>query len=201
MPLMLDLYSGLGGASEAMLDAGWTVHRIENNMRFHALHGETPIPSTIVGDALALRPAWLRSLGPIDLLWASPPCTDFSNAYGAPGPVAARAGEVFKPDMRLIMKAVHIRDEYEPRFWCFENVIGAIPHFRPLLGEPSIIIGPFVLWTNLPNIVVDYSFEHSKESVDTWSSNPLRANIKAKIPIEISRAVLSAALSPTLEDF
>ena len=29
---VLDLFSGLGGASEAMLSNGWEVQRIENNM-------------------------------------------------------------------------------------------------------------------------------------------------------------------------
>jgi site-specific DNA-cytosine methylase len=194
--LMIDLYSGLGGASEAFVEADWTVYRIEKESMFCPNHGEHPIPHTIIGDACALRPAWLRSLGPIDLLWASPPCRDFSNAYSAPGPVAAREGRDFKPDMTLIMKAVAIRDQYEPHFWCFENVVGAIPHFRPLLGEPTQIIGPFVLWHNLPTIAMDYAFEHTKGNA--WPS-PLRPWVKAKLPIELSRAVLDAALSPTLE--
>ena len=32
LPVMIDLFSGLGGASEAFVRDGWTVIRIENNM-------------------------------------------------------------------------------------------------------------------------------------------------------------------------
>lgn len=44
--------------------------------------------------------------------------------------------------------------------------------FYPLLGEPSQIIGPFVLWSNLPFIDVGYNFEHSKYDDDPGSHNP-----------------------------
>jgi hypothetical protein len=137
----------------------------------------------------------------LTLFWASPPCTEFSQAYAAPGPVAARAGEDFEPDMSILEAVLELKRRWEPKYWCIENVIGAIPHFRPYLGEPSQIIGPFVLWHNLPNIAVDYSFSHSKADQDTWSSNPLRANLKGKVPLEISEAVRLAAQSPTLGEF
>ena len=196
--VMIDLYSGLGGASQAMLDAGWDVRRFDNNGRLR------DVPRTWIGDILDI-PAdrlfrFVHNRTPT-LLWASPPCVEFSRAYGAPGPIAEREGREFNPDLTLFKKAIELRDSLQPKFWCFENVIGAIPHIRPLLGEPTQIIGPFVLWTNLPMIAMDADFEHRKQDHDTWSSNPLRANIKAKIPLELSKAVMKSALSPTLEDF
>lgn len=197
-PIMLDLCSGLGGASQAFHDAGWDCRRFDNNKAFR------DIPRTWIGDLLDITPHRLHRFvheKRVELLWASPPCLEFSNAYGAPGPTAAREGRPFQPDLSLFEKCIEIRDEMKPKFWCFENVVGAISHLEPLLGPPTQIIGPFVLWTNLPHIAMDPSFEHRKEDHDTWSSNPLRANIKAKIPLELSKAVLAAASSPTLEDF
>lgn len=130
-----------------------------------------------------------------------PPCRDFSRAFNAPAPTAQRLGEEFEPDMSILHAIIELRRRWEPRFWCIENVIGAIPHFTPLLGEPSQIIGPFVLWSNLPFIDVGYNFEHSKYDEDPGSHNPLRANYRAKIPFELSEAVMKAAQCPTLEDF
>ena len=43
---MLDLFSGLGGASEAFLQNGWEIKRIENNM---LLKG---VPNTTIMDVV-----------------------------------------------------------------------------------------------------------------------------------------------------
>jgi len=190
--MMLDLYSGFGGASEAFVKAGWEVHRMDNNPAFRK------IPHTLYGDVCALRPAWVRSIGPIDLLWASPPCLDFSLAYNAPGPKAARAREPFEPDMTLIKKAISIRDRYEPRYWCFECVVGAIMHFEPFLGPPTQIIGPFVLWHNLPQIIIPKETKFDSKTALQERDNPLRPNLRARVPLFLSEAVLEAVMTPTL---
>ena len=196
---MVDLYSGLGGASEAFhRSEDWEVLRIENNEELLGF-----VPNTWFHDVPELLNAnkWRAVQGSPTLLWASPPCTDFSQAYAAPGPKAKREGVVFHPDMTLIQAAIDLRELWKPKFWCFENVIGAIPYFEPLLGEPTQIVGPFVLWHNLPNIILPAGFSHRKEDQDTWSSNPLRANLKGRLPLELSEAVMEAASLPTLGDY
>jgi len=68
MPSCLDLYAGLGGASEAMVDARWEVIRVENNPAL------SDVPHTKIADA-----SWaygLLSHEKFDLVWASP--TTFS---------------------------------------------------------------------------------------------------------------------------
>jgi len=193
--VMVDVCSGLGGASESPLQNGWDVYRIDNNPAL------AHIERTSLCDITAIRPHWLASKRPIDLFWASVPCLEFSTGYAAPGPKAARAGEDFEPDLTLLKKAIEIRDNLHAKWWVFENVRGSIKHFAPLLGEPSRIIGPFVLWTNLPTLDIPYDFEHLKKDHDTWSDDPMRSNKLAKIPFEISDAVRIAAECPTLEDF
>lgn len=196
MRYMLDLFSGLGGASEAMIqDDDWSVLRVENNPLL------SEVPNTVIMTVqqfrakasmyAAIKPAW-DELETIDLIWASPPCTEFSNAYDAPGPRAKRAGIPFSPDLSLVREAKAIIDTLQPKFWAIENVAGSIKHLTPILGEPRLIAGPFVLWGNFPLFSLPSGWKHSKFEKDTWSSDPLRANKRAKVPIQVSSALKSA---------
>mgnify|MGYP003627900018 FL=1 len=180
MKQMIDLFSGLGGASEGFLVDGWSVNRYENN----PLLGN--VPFTTLCD---LRHPLPSVPGDAFFIWASPPCDEFSNAFSAPAPLAKREGRDFEPSLELVKRAMAIIEELNPTYWCIENVVGAIKHFEPLLGEPRQIIGPFVLWGNFPLIDVDRFNTHTKAGVDVWSTDPLRKNKKGKIPIELSSAV------------
>jgi len=192
MTSMLDLYSGLGGASEAFIEAGCHVIRVDNNR-------DLEVRNTVYADAsYAFN---LVSDEKFDLIWASPPCLEFSGAFLAPAPTALREGRPFSPDLRDVHKAHEIIKWLKPRYWVIENVAGSIRHLEPILGEPSQIIGSFVLWHNLPRIVVCRDFKHSKYDNDPGQHDPLRSNKRAKIPIEISRAVLEAVRLPTLENW
>jgi hypothetical protein len=195
---MIDLYSGLGGASEAQVQSPeWTVLRVENNP---LLSG---VPHTLDIDVKELTYNQILSAGinpgEIDLLWASPPCLEFSRAFDAPGPRAKREGIDFNPDLSLVQAALDWVGELSPKWWCIENVIGSIPYFAEIGLEPKQIIGPFVLygrfpWLPLTRYQIQDLRSHKKDN-DTWSSDPLRANKKAKIPIEISRAMMKSVES------
>ncbi len=188
MRLMIDLFSGLGGASEAMYQSDeWSVLRYDNNPNLGY------VPATTICD---LKEFQIKCRHEIELIWASPPCQDFSNAYDAPRPAARRAGEDFEADLSLVKRAIEIIDELKPRYWIIENVIGAIKHFEPFLGPPRQIIGSFVLWGNMPFLHVD-NFNHTKTGVDPGGSNPLRSNVRAKIPLELSQALRRAVESQT----
>ena len=183
MKLMIDLFSGLGGASESFaLSPEWSVLRYENNPLLE------DVPFTTICDLTNFD---IHIRHQVELIWASPPCTEFSQAYGAPAPKAQREGRDFEPSLDLVKRAVEIIEELNPKYWVIENVVGAIKHFEPILGPPRQIIGPFVLWGNMPYLHVE-GFEHTKASVDVWSGNPLRANIKGKIPLDLSDALRRA---------
>lgn len=186
MPTVLDLCSGLGGASEAFAQAGWTVIRIENNPEL------SYVPFTKALNVLDWE-EWIdATVERVDLVWASPPCTEFSLAYGAPKPTAQRAGLDFKPDMSIFQACLDIIDYLKPKHWVIENVHGAVGQFGKVIGEYHQKIGPFYLWGNFPRIVLPYTFRHMKSQNDVWSDNPLRANLKAIIPFEISFALLES---------
>ena len=93
--VMLDLYSGTGGASEAFrLDDSWRVIRVENDPQF------SEVPDTVIQDA-----SWAFNLlaeEKFELLWASFPCTEFSR-LDQPW-TRAKLPPGFKPDMTEALK-------------------------------------------------------------------------------------------------
>lgn len=190
MKHMLDLFSGFGGASEAMVqDGNWSVLRIENNP---LLGG---VPYTIIDDVkniLAnLKGPCFDLTKKIDLIWASPPCRDFSSGYSSPKSIWCREYgiESYEPNMELLEVAMEIIEKVKPKYWVIENVVGAIRYFEEYLGEPRQIIGPYVLWGNFPILDCNPEMIIPKSGKDVHSSNPLRSNYKAKVDIHISRTL------------
>jgi hypothetical protein len=190
----LDLFSGLGGASQAFVDDfdNWTVLRIDNNP---LLGG---VPFTIIEDVNNVIPRMNLDVNEItntiDCIWASPPCRDFSSGYNSPKSTWSREHglESYKPDMSLLTCALDIIEIVKPKYWIIENVVGSIRYFREFLGEPRQIIGPYVLWGNFPLLDVDSSQLVAKKNKDVHSSNPLRSNYKAKVDYAISSALKDA---------
>jgi hypothetical protein len=188
MKIMIDLFSGLGGASEAFIqDPNYSVLRYDNNPAFENL------PGTTICDLLNYE---IKIRHDIDLIWASPPCLEFSTAYSAPKSVAQRAGIEYKPNLDLVKRAIEIIEDLEPKYFVIENVAGASKDFEALLGKPRQIVGCFFLWGNFPLIHVDRDFEHLKADNDDRHSE-LRSNIRAKIPLEISEGIKEAIENQT----
>ena len=193
MQTMVDLFSGLGGASEAFLMAGWHVMRIDNNPLFSDIDSEYFVPSTINAD---LSKTLLKGVGGgVDFLWASPPCYDFSNAHSAPRAIAAREQrlEEYEPDMTLLENTIEMIEEIKPKYWCIENVVGAIRYFEPYLGKPNITVGPYVLWGNFPPGIFQMPDGYSKRIAgDAARWSPIRSNHRAKVPLWLSQQMLDA---------
>jgi len=190
MKHMVDLYSGLGGASEAFVDANWNVLRIENNPLMSA------VPHTVIDDVKSIRDNvtsnWL--VPKIDLIWASPPCTEFSGGYASPKSIASRTIGLdnYEPDMSLLEAAMDIIEIVKPKYWVIENVVGSIRYFAEYLGEPRQIIGPYVLWGNFPLLDCNSEMIIPKKFKDTNSRDPLRSNRRAKVDYAISQALLDS---------
>jgi hypothetical protein len=202
MPRMLDLCSGLGGASEAFVRAGWEVVRIDNNPLLAKPTSGYYVPYTIEDDILLTDlsegTAWFWMGLEYDFIWASPECVEFSNAYASPKSKAARNGEEYEPDMSLVRACHYIIKKLNPKYWVMENVAGARPYISEELGMPPWqIVGPFFLWGRFPMLIFEHDWTHTKASVDTNSSHELRANHKAKIPLELSEAFLDAVSNQT----
>lgn len=188
---VLDLFSGLGGASEAFVRSGDEVLRIENNVLLK------DVPHTHLMDVVDLH-AFLAeyAVGRTDysLVWASPPCLEFSNAYNAPKAIAHREGREHNPSTALVEAALDIIELLNPEWWVIENVRGACPWLNPILGEPRQVIGSLVLWGRFPHLIMPEDYAHRKQDVDQRHS-PIRANIRAKVPLPVSEALRRAITS------
>lgn len=187
MRRMVDLYAGLGGASEDFLRQGdhrWEVLRIDNNELLQE------VPNMMIADLTATDWAINAHWYNCDLVWASPPCLDFSQGYNAPGPVAKRNGQDFEPDLEPLRAAVRWIKILKPKYWVIENVAGASKIFSKELGvnAPMQIIGPYFLWGNFPWIAMPRSWNRKEGKTQDWNiGDPLRANKRALVDLEVSK--------------
>ena len=191
MKHFLDLFAGLGGASEAFVQDldNWSVLRIDNNLLLQ------DVPYMVIDDILVRQ----HNLVPnpdhkIDVIWASPPCTEFSGGFNSPKSKAARSPgglDAYEPDMSYLEATMRIIEIVRPKYWIIENVVGSIRYFAEYLGEPRQIVGPYVLWGNFPMLTVDKSKLDNKQDRDS-TPHPLRSNRRAKVSFEVSRALKDA---------
>jgi len=172
MPLMVDLFSGLGGASQAMKEKGWEVIRVDINPE---------CDPDLVMDVREFLGYWkLHDGRSPDLLWASPPCDEFSRAE-KPWYEEDRPS---RESIELVKVVFDIVREVKPRFWILENVRGA----QRWLGKAPYHVGAFYLWGWFPfyKINLPHSIGYFKEKL---FPSPDRKALRAKIPRELSLAV------------
>jgi len=192
MKKMLDLCAGFGGQSEAFLRGGWEILRIDNNPLL------SEVEEMVIMDLFdqAFDDVWAAK-EKIEYVHAGPTCLQFSTAYSAPRGVAQRNGDTdYYPHdgVKLVKKCMSIIEQVNPRYWSIENVRGAIKYLKPFLGEPRLIVGPYVYWGNFPLFTISIEDLPSKATLDKrWS--PLRMNHRAQCPIELSTAFFKAMQS------
>lgn len=165
---MLDLFCGYKGASEAMSRRGWRVETVDRLVSFNPTH------------VVDIR-EWSWQPGPDllrpDLVWASPPCQEFSRQTMP----WTRARNPAPPDLSLVEAARRIIGEIQPRWWVMENVRGAVPY----LGKP---VGAYCLWGEFPEFEAVTS--KRKEALPSWKKQE-----RARVPYEISLALALACES------
>jgi len=187
---MLDLFSGLHGASARFQrDPAWEVVSIDNNPDLNPTHcWDLSRPGAILK---------ILDLGKFDLIWASPPCIEFYKCLAPFYP------EFYKkqPCMKLVEFALEVVKIMEPDFWVLENTKSGNHFIKEILGDPRQIHGPFYLWGNFIKFDSGLNISESiKTKKDTTSGHPLRSNLKAMIPIEISAGLYDVIMNqPTLE--
>lgn len=169
--LMIDVCAGLKGASTAMVDRGWEVVTVD-------------IEPSFSPDILVDIRAWSYDGSKPDLMWFSPPCTEFAREFMP----WCKTGK--KPDMSVYIACKRIIAESQPRYWIIENVKGAVPYF----GKPAAIVGPYYLWGFFPPLGNVRYTAPKKESLSSSKSAE-----RAKIPYSLSLAVaLAVEKTPAL---
>ena len=139
---VIDLFSGLGGFSQAFLDRGHYVIRYDFNPEFKE------VKNTIIKDVFELTS---QDLLDSDIILASIDCTYFTYANERPDKDGLRlSNELTRHTLRIIHEA-------NPEFWIIENPPGRI---KKVLGPPMYktawgywgtpYLKPTWLWGKLP---------------------------------------------------
>jgi len=197
---VVDLFSGLGGFSQAFVDRGHDVERYDFDERFK------DIPHTTIKNVLELSPIDLEHA---DIILASPPCNHFSIAAVYHHWPNGEPTKTTKQQIKLVKHTVYIIKEADPLYSIIENVRGML---RRVLGKPDKTIPmcaygkeafkPTDLWGNLPPIDWKMPFKWEKAPRGSKSgvqgyNDPAEA---ARIPYEFSMAVCLAAEGNSLQE-
>ena len=191
MKVFVDLFCGLGGASEAFVGTDWRVIRIDNNPDLtEHVKGMWVLDMMKPVDVLETLTGYLHGYGHVTemVVWASPPCINFSDA----DPERDEKDH----DLTLLNNTVlligWLNDRFNVTSYWIENVRGAIRSFTPVLGDYRQRIGPFFLWGRFVPIacITAEVHRHRKPFNKTNSRTHLRSNIHAKIPYALSKSVL-----------
>lgn len=142
--LAVELFAGTAGGTAAFRGRpDWDVITVEIDPRHRP---------TIVADCRHLPLNLGPDVGrPVELLWCSPPCQQFSR-WNRAAPL--------RPSLELMFAAFSAVQLLRPRYWVLENVTGAIP----FLGIPAQKIGPWCLWGYFPHLAVDLAMHDHRKS-------------------------------------
>lgn len=189
--VFIDLFSGLGGASAAFERApNWRTIKIDNNTELlEHNRGLFVMDISDTDEVIAMIEQQIDWMDVKDklVIWASPPCTEFS--WARADRIGGQSSDEF--DLTLLDATRQIIEHFHPDYWVIENVHGAEPIFNDELElTPTQKIGPIVLWGDFPLIPIHdrANFKHRK--MNAKGSRTLRPNFRAKIPWEISQGLL-----------
>jgi len=204
---VLDLFSGLGGFSQAFKNRGHEVVTVDWLDKFKP---------TIVADIMNLTPKDFEKYGQFDVVLASPPCNCFSVAsiyrHWDKERKMPKDEDTLKM-IKLVTRTIELIHQLKPRWWVMENPRGML---RKVIGFPHYVITqcqygrsvmkPTDLWGRLPK-----SFKAKKckagmdchERATRSSKNGVQGIIsnldniegryeRAKIPYGLSLAICEA---------
>lgn len=171
---IVDLYCGLGGWARGLIDTGHDV------TGYDIVDFSKEYPGKFVHCNLLNKCEFPAN---VDVIVASPPCTDFSKASF---PLSWKAVVNNPPDIpfakRLFNRAYEIIEELKPKYFIIENVRGA----QAYVGKAKEHFGSRYLWGKYPALTVNGNDLYGKYNLFPSSD---RASLRAVIPYSISKAL------------
>jgi C-5 cytosine-specific DNA methylase len=169
-PLVLDLFSGTGSATQPFVECG--KHRV---VRID-IAGKPDVRADVRN--LPLDP----DLRP-EFVWASPPCQKYSGLRSNP----------WKANRELWEETLRAIHRFQPRWWVVENVKMA----QWVWGRAPYHYGPFFLWGYYPPLPPAWSaWQHSFKGTHNFTrsggrryNEKLTAEERAMIPRPLAEAV------------
>ena len=189
--LCVDLCSGLGGFSQAFVDAGWEVVTVDVEPKFKPTIIEDVRKLTVARLSEATRLGDLKAYGKVIMLM-SPPCQFLSRA---PGLGAVRKGTA--EAVEIVAGCLRLVEEIQPAGFLLENPFGS--YLRFFIGRPNFhvrlggfgykTVKPTAFWGNI-NIMQPDSPKKNKSlnAFSNWSGN--KPEVRAKMPLGLSQAIL-----------
>ena len=125
MPRLLELCSGTGSVGRAFATRGWDVVSVDCDPCANA---------SICCDLLELTAEQCRAYGPVDFLWASPPCTQYSIARTTGPPPDLEGAD------RLVQKCLELAGELGVGFVMENPWTGQLKSRAVVAGIPMRIV-------------------------------------------------------------
>ena len=184
---VIDLYCGLGGWVQAFPKSwditGYDIMDFSKEYPFKFIQCELMKHNNFPGN--------------VDLIVASPPCTEFSKS-SLPKSWACNRNK--EPDiefaLKLFNRAREIINQVKPKYWIIENVRGAVK----FVGKQDYKIGSRYLWTNMNLDIKNEEFNDAYGKYKMLPS-PNRAALRSRIPYSISSIVMRAMKFASLEKY
>lgn len=169
-PLCYDVYCGDGGFTDGFLAAGYRV------VGFDVVHRPAYRGELVIQDARTIDGRRLRGA---DAIVASPPCTEYTKSSMPWYHDVAVSTELFEHAERIIAEA-------QPRYYCIENVRGAV-RFH---GRPRKRVGSRYLWGNFP--IFYCTPQYGKWRLAPSADRPW---LRSRVPLDLSYALALACRS------
>jgi len=216
---MLDLFSGLGGASQAMgEDPNWEVTTVDFKEKFEP---------DICADVLDLGPRDFKE--DYDLIWASPPCTYFTIAriwdYWTKGPDGKNSVPNHRDvsnHVKLAFHTVWLINKLSSKWWIVENPRGMLRKILPFpptctvdyCAYGSVWKKPTDLFGEIPRSFeakrCNHEEPHGRMGKQTNEDSPKNRgggigdltrnpSKRAKVPYELSKSIKESVENPSVK--
>ena len=169
-PLLVELCAGTGVLSSAFRRIGWRTLTVDAD----PVHGT----DRVVNVCELADLSELGDLSELVMVWGAPPCAQFTRT-SLPWLRESAAA----PDLSVMLAVLRLIRQAAPPLWAIENVKGAVPWFRPVLGSPVASAGgrSCYLWGQLPPLVLPAPSRAESKQRMTSAARIRRASYPARL--------------------